>query len=335
MKKFIKVSLITSVIIMLAGIVIYVIGFAGGGQRDVNRMIENEELSYFGGHLKINPHFDESGFFEIGWFEDEKVPEAPEAPETPEAPGKPTVSEASAVMKGSKEAFLTAEGVEKMHIEVGGGELYLESGDVDSIQITTNCENEFKGYIQDDTLYIEGFDRKDDFLDWSDWDKNKNVVHIMIPRELHFQETALSLGAGIIEITDVTLGDTSVEIGAGEVICENTKSGQLSVELGAGAISMQNIEAGETDVEVAMGEAVLSGIFQKDMDLKCSMGNLEVEIYGQKESFNYSVEAAMGCVEIDGNSYEGLASEKNMNYDSDKTIYAETSMGSIEITFTK
>lgn len=322
MKKFAKVSLIISVIVMFLGIIIYVIGFVGGGQDDVNRMVENGELS-------------------VGFPFGDDVPEAPEAPDAPEAPAAPgTSSESgkavtSVAMEGTEEAALTADGIEKMVIEIGGGKLTVEAGDVENIQITTDCKDKFKGYIKNGTLYIEGFDLEGNYLKVTNWDKDRNTAHIIIPKELAFKETGISLGAGVIEITDITLGNTNAEVGAGELKCTNTKSENLNTELGAGAVYMENIVAGESEITIAMGDAVLSGIFNGDMDLECSMGNLDVEINGNENDFNYSVEAAMGSAEIAGKSYEGLAAEKEVDNGADKTINAEVSMGDIEISFTK
>lgn len=349
MKKFTKVSLITAVVIMFLGIIIYVIGFLGGGQNDVNRMVENGELSYFDGHFQINPYFKDGGFFSVGWWDDndshtfgfssgDDIPEAPKAPDAPEAPEKPSESEkvtTSAIMEGTDEAVLTADDLEELVIELGGGEFIIEAGDVDNIQITTDCKEKFKGYIENKTLYIEGFDVEGNYLKVTEWDDNRNSAHIVIPKELAFKTTEISLGAGRIEITDLTLGNTEAEVGAGELKCTNTKSNKLEAELGAGAVYMENIEAGESNITVAMGEAVLSGIFSGNMDLECSMGNLDVEIEGKEEEFNYSVEAALGTAEIAGESYEGLATERKVDNGADKTINAEVSMGDIEISFTK
>ncbi len=318
MRKFAKVSLIIAVVCMLTGIVIYIIGFAGGGQTEVNRMVKNGELSYF------EEYFD--------------APKAPKAPKAPNAPGKTEKSDVattSAVMEESGEASLASEEIVKLDIELGGGELYIETGDVEQIQITSNCDDEFESYVEDNTFYIKGFDLKDNFFDWINWEENKNSVHVIIPKEMVFTATDISLGAGIIEISNMNLGETDMEIGAGELKCNNTKSEQLTVELGAGAVYMEKIEAGETDISVAMGEAVLKGIINQDLDLQCSMGSIEAELDGTKEEFNYSVEAAMGSVEIDGDSYDGIAAEKKVDNGADKTIHAETSMGDIEIVFTK
>lgn len=339
MKKFAKVSLIVSVIVMFLGIIIYVIGFAGGGQKDVNRMVENGELTYFNGHLVVTPYFKDGGFLRVGWLDNDESyfgffsgDDEPEASNKSPNSGKATTS---VVMNGDEEAVLAIEEVEKLNIELGGGELYIEGGDVDYIQITTECKDEFKSYIKNDTLYIEGFDIDGNYLKLTDWDEDRNAAHIIIPRELVLMESNISLGAGSIEITDVTFGDTEIEVGAGELRCTNTKHENLKAELGAGALYMNNIETGESDITVAMGEAVLSGIFNGNMNLECSMGDLDVEIDGKEEEFNYSVEAAMGSATIAGESYEGLASEKKVDNGADKTINAEVSMGDMEVSFTR
>ncbi len=313
MKKFAKSSLIIAGSVMFLGIIIYVIGFVGGGQADVNRMVENGELTFFNGYFQVNPYFKEGGFLKVGWTDNNDF--------------NHTV--------GFDEAVLKADGLEELVIELGGGEFIIETGDVDNIRITTDCKEKFKGYIKNNTLYIEGFDIEGNYLKVTDWDDNRNSAHIVIPKELAFKTTEISLGAGRIEITDLTLGNTEAEVGAGELKCTNTKSGKLEAELGAGAVYMENIEAGESNITVAMGEAVLSGIFNGNMDLECSMGNLDVVIEGKEEEFNYSVEAALGTVELAGESYEGLATERTVDNGADKTINAEVSMGDIEISFTK
>ena len=317
MKKFVKVSLIAAVIIMFLGIIIYVVGFVGGGQDDVSEMVDNGELTFFIGDDAI------------------EAPEAPDAPEIPEKTSKSGKAATSAVMEGTDQALLSADGVEKLVVELGGGEFIIEAGDVDNIQITTDCKEKFQGYIKNDTLYIKGFDLEGNYLKVTDWDDNRNTAHIIIPKDFVFKETKIALGAGMIEISDLTLGDTEAEVGAGELRCTNTKSEKLSAELGAGAVYMENIKVGESDIAVAMGDAVLSGIFNGNMDLECSMGNLDVEIDGKEEDFNYSVEAALGSVEIAGESYEGLAAEKKVDNGADKTIDAEVSMGDIEVSFRK
>ena len=65
------------------------------------------------------------------------------------------------------------------------------------------------------------------------------------------------------------------------------------------------------------------------------MGSIDAKINGKREEFNYSVEAAMGTVNFDGDNYDGIASEKKVDNGADKTINAETAMGDIEISFIK
>lgn len=355
MKKFIKISLITSVIVLFLGIIVFIIGTIGGGNKDVKNMTENGELSFFDDHLRINPFFTGDGFLEVGWLDKDsssgnKVMEAPDAPDAPDAPEAPTVSGASAkpsksspskpaqtsaVMEGKGEVNILAEEVEKIEIALGAGQLYIETGDVENIQVITDCEDEFEVYVKNNTFYVEGFGWESNFLELTDWSEDRNVARIVIPSDLAFEETDMALGAGFLQFKNIILGETGMEVGAGEVDCQNTEFAHLSAEVGAGVIRMDNIKAGKTELVVAMGDAIVSGLFSDDIDIECSMGKTEVIVDGVAEDFDYMVEAAMGSVEIDGEKYDGLASEKKVDNGADKTISAEAAMGDIEISFTK
>lgn len=333
MKKFVKISLIVTIAIMLLGIVLFTIGYAFGGRKEIAQMEENGELSYLNNHVHLsvgwlNNHFglgftNEDGtdlVLGMGDLEDS---------DAPEAPGKPGKS-----FVGSTEASLKAEEVKKLDIELGGGELILKTGDVDMIQINAETEDDFECYVKDKTLYIKGFDLKKKVWDWTDWDnRGKNKVTIIVPKTLGFKDSEIECGAGNIEITDVTLGKTGISIGAGSMECNRVTMEKACVEVGAGAVYMKDIVADKTEVSVAMGEAVLSGDFLDDVDVECAMGSLDVNIKGKETDYNYDIEAAMGSVEVAGVSYDGLAAERNIDNHAGKTIHVEASMGDIKVSF--
>ena len=338
MKKFVKISLIVTITIMLLGIVLFIIGYAGGGRKEIAQMEENGELSYFNNHVRLNVGWVNNQFG-IGFTDGDKENWLmgfgnPEAPEAPDAPEVPEVSGSSSKFKGSTNTALSIEGIEKLDIELGGGELFLEAGDVEEIQIKAKTEDDFQCYVKNNTLYVKGFDLKKKVWDWNDWDnRRQNSVSVIIPKKLIFRETDIEFGAGNIEITDVTLGKTDVEVGAGTLKCDGVNMEEVSVEVGAGAVYMNEITADKTELSVAMGEAVLDGTFMGNMDLQCSMGNLEINVRGKETDYNYEIEAAMGSVEVAGESYNGLASERSVNNHADKTICVEASMGSITVSF--
>lgn len=318
MKKLVKVSFVIAVSIMLLGIIIYVIGFVGGGQNDVNSMVENGELSYY---------------FFTGWTDDNTA--IVDNAETKEQQADGQMPVEAVVMKGNEEAAVTAEGVEKMVLELGRGEIHIETGEVRHIQISTGCEEQLKVSVENHVLRIEGFETEGRFFHTDIGSDNRNGARIVIPKELAFERTEISAGAGRMELTGLSLGDTDAEVGVGELRCTDVKAEKLAVDVGAGAAYLENIEAKESDISVAMGEAVLSGSFNGNMALEVAMGSLMVTVNGKEEDFNYRVDAALGSAEIAGKNYESLASEKEIENGADKTIDAEVSMGNLEISFTE
>lgn len=307
MRKFAKYSLITAIIIMLIGIVIYIAGLAGGGRQDVLKMAADGRLHLFNSKL-------DSARFGIGWFHDE-ITGIDFDDEFP-------------VSAGDAEELLDAASINKIDVDLGGGQLFIGQGTEKGIQITSKKADDFQYYVKDHTLYMKGFKK------WKAIDADKNIVYVSLPENLEFKESEISLGAGRIEIKDSALGDTDIEVGAGEIEASGIRTRELQVEIGAGRAYLENIEiTGELNVNVAMGEAVLNGIFQDSIDLECAMGSIELEIDGNKEDYNYELEGALGNVELEGEDYASVLTERKINNNSNKTLKAECSMGNISIGF--
>ena len=63
------------------------------------------------------------------------------------------------------------------------------------------------------------------------------------------------------------------------------------------------------------------------------MADIDLKLDGAEDSFNYEVDVAMGNVEIDGKTYSGLATEKDIDNNAARDISAECAMGNITISF--
>lgn len=368
MKKFAKVCLMITLIIMFVGIALYLVGYAGGGRQDIAKMEEAGELDFSHGyfHFSISSLWNDGdfGFFYIGDDESLELPELVEVPEHPDAPDAPDVPDApdapdapkppltgennegseKSSYAGTMNMTLSAENVKNLDIELGGGELIVcplspEEGEKigkDKILIESESKDDYRCYVKDNTLYIRGFDLKKEFWNWiSGYNKGDNVLYIRIPESLAFAESEIELGAGTINITDVTLGDTDVEIGAGSAEFCRINTSVLSVEVGAGAAYVKQAVIEKAEFLVSAGEAVIDGEIKGDCNLECSMGSIEAKLKGKETDFNYDVEASMGSVSIGNSSYDGIASARNIDNGAKKAMSIETSMGDVTVTFSE
>lgn len=191
----------------------------------------------------------------------------------------------------------------------GDVEKYAVGSGVDSMDIKAGGCAFYCKASDDENFYVEAEDAgkfqcyiKDGTLyvktihttrEWKHHDDSEIVLYI--PEDYSFEAIDVNMGAGLLELTGVAAAEMNLEVGAGQIQAER--------------IQAQNIHA------------------------KCSMGAIELKLTGTAEEFNYMVEAAMGNITIDGESYSGLAQDKIIENHAGKNMNMECSMGDIQVIF--
>ncbi len=314
MKKAAKISLITAVIIMLAGIVLYVVGYALGGREQMVSMMENGEVRFFGKTVQLDFSLGDGDGIAFGIFSDTS--------------GNIASNEIMNYIYNTEET-------QKLDIQLDAGSVTVTEADVDTVQINVSGSGESKCYTKNGTLYVEGSGKDGMFL-FSFGENGVGNFDIIVPKGFSFTETDIEIGAGSVEVSDVDLGATNVHIDAGQLVCENTGTTTLDVSVDMGAVHMSNLRnENGTTVAVDMGDATLAGVFEKNIDLNCDMGSISLQVDGKENDYNYEVEADMGQVTIGSGSSAGMSASQTINNNADKTITADTDMGTILIQFTK
>lgn len=322
MRKAAKVILITGVICVLAGAALFLVGKAGGGVSAAREMALNGELSFGNenwvrNHIRQNYKMEyiyEDGDSQEYYDDDIDVADFDDEYE---------------IYSGNVSKKIDSSKINKVKMEVGGGEIYVSTGTADSVEIAAENAKEFQCYVKNNILYLKGFNG------WKNIKKGQNRISIVIPETVQIEETEISLGAGYMELNDGKFGKVEIELGAGEVDSNNIYAEKLNVYVGAGAAYFYNAEVGELDVNNSLGETVFEGKINGDADLECSMGSIEIVVEGNEEDFNYDLEAAAGSVEI-GKNTKGvnvLGAERSINNGADKNMSAECAMGNISVSF--
>lgn len=179
-----------------------------------------------------------------------------------------------------------------MDIEFGAGWIAIRYADVEHIEI--GFLEGFKPSIKvkNGTLVIEaktGIGIRDNELDTSQ-------MFIRIPRDMHFDE--------------------------------------ITMELGASQADIENLDVDKLVVEVGAGQASISRLIVDEMKLEVGVGQLDIAMYGNESDYNYHIECGVGEIQIGDTSYSGLASAHEV-YDADikKAIDVECGIGKVNIRF--
>lgn len=312
MKKFTKVCLVTSLILILIGGTICVIGAISGGFRLVNEMDRGEKIWDFLDRVAAAYDWDYSS--DRLKMDDIDMDEI-------------KINESAKDNGIYSDTGIHAEDVEKMEIAIGGAALYLKRSEDDNIGIRIEGSGKYRYHESGGVFYLEGDKRKVKI-------NSNEKVYLFIPQGKSFDKVEIEVGGGLMEIEELTADEVDMTAGAGMISSEQIKCRSLNVEAGAGMIKLQNVDAGKLDLDVGVGEAVIEGNVKEKIDAECGMGTIELILDNDEKAYDYELECAAGSIELGGKTYSALA-ETEIDNHADGKCTLECNMGSIRVDFRK
>lgn len=218
----------------------------------------------------------------------------------------------------------------RVDIEVGGCTFTTRNSGDDAFYIEVKNTDKFQAYVETDTLYVKSVTTA-----MFQKEQNKCKIIFYVPAAYQFEHVRMELGAGRMEVGDLHAGEASLEVGAGEIVVQETEADKLELSVGMGSIELDGMSVNRLDISVGMGGVTAKGSVSGDIKAECSMGSMEMTLEGSQNDFNYTLECAMGTIELGSDEYSGMAMSKSISNGAGKSITADCSMGSMTIRFTK
>ena len=212
------------------------------------------------------------------------------------------------IYEGDTEQTFSAAEIRDIEILAGACSIEVKDSEDEDFHIKVQKAGSYQGYIKGDTLHVRSV-RK------TTWGDTKCLIKLYVPADFTFEDVELSLGAGQIDWQSVL------------------RASEVEIELGAGDINLTDLTADKLKAEVGMGSLEVTGDIREKADASCAMGNIDLTLVGEENSFNYEVEVAAGNVIIGGKTYSGLAKEKDIDNNALRDISVECAMGNISISF--
>lgn len=289
MKKFIKITLVIALICIVAGLIISVAGSVSGGGTDVFEMARNGELNW---------SIDDLGFGE--WGKEERLYHLDDVE---------VFDDNVEILSGDIEKCQIdgTEAVTKLDITVGGGVLQVSDSGDDNFYLEAENAEKLQVYTEGNELKVKAIKTKEYQDDME--------IRLYVPGSVPFEDVSVELGAGQINIADITCKNLEAEVGAGELVVNNTEvTLDADFSVGAGHIQAQVSVLGNLEAE-------------------CSMGGAEFVLKGQETDFNYEIECAAGQVRVGSEAFQALATEKDIDNGASKNISLNCALGAIEVEF--
>ena len=198
---------------------------------------------------------------------------------------------------------------EELDLEVVRGNVTIVPGDVEKIQIACDGLDARQGRwigssMEEDRLelYISG------------GDEYVPELEITIPRDTRFQDVEVSMAAGNCTIAGLHADDLEVELAAGHLEIDRGEIRDLCFQCGAGSI-------------------LYTGRVEGDVNVGCAAGAVQLQLYGEENAFNYSLEGTGGSVKVGELSLDGLLLKKDIDNDAAKDIDLQCAAGNIQVDF--
>lgn len=311
MKKFVKVSSITALVLFVLGIILVAICTFGGGAKTLRQLAMEGRLN-LGGRFLFNWVEDWTDYSWEGHYdlEDSTI-----------FNGEYAVNDSTNVSFSADKSEVTA-----LSAELGGCDVYISTAADGKYYVSTTGSGKFQVYVKNGVLHVKGVKKS--------YQMGKCRVDIYIPEDVILNSAYLSMGAGQMDIEKLAATDTDIEVGAGALYVDNLQTKNLNVELGAGEMFVYEGKIGSMDLAVSAGNMEISAEVAGDIDAEVAMGYLEIFVNGSNEnSHNYNMECAAGSMTVGSLTHTGLAVERYIDNGAATTYNLECSMGELIVDF--
>ncbi len=206
-----------------------------------------------------------------------------------------------------------AEHIRKVDVELYGGEVEIISAEEAQIQFSVEEQAEKRGvYVYQEDGELKVRQRREEFKRFSG--EPYGLVQIKIPETMMLDKLECEMDTGVCMI-------------------ENISARSMDLSTDVGEIEVKGASAGELDASVEVGTLFYEGNVDMRLEGECGIGQLTFRLKGEETDFSYSIETGMGTVKIGQSQYDGIGVHVNESFNAGKQMELENGTGSIEVEF--
>lgn len=237
-----------------------------------------------------------------------------------------------------------AEGIQSINLDVEYGHVIIEEGDDFRADVYNVVEDGFEGYVDGETWYLKQSESFGDTINffgldlpfsfgWFGNDDYSPKIVITVPSDYIAKNLEIDLGTGEIEVDELNTENANFEIGAGSMEVRRLNvTEKINCEVGVGELIVKKLQANEADFECGAGSMRITGEVLGDLYADCGMGEIQLDLNGDEEDYNYDVSCGVGDIKLNGHHYSFSADDTIRNEDAIGTYKLNCSVGSLKVT---
>lgn len=313
MKKFTKIVLIITAVLVITGLGFIIAGsVTAGGAGTLKAQLRSGELN-FG-----NWHFEDGVYYKGGV----------------EIDVSDVVGDAMNLLpvgsESSKNEF--SEEIAALDIDVDLANITIKATDTADTKVTLEegYTKYFETKVKGNTLHVSYDVAGRNF-------KQGPKIVIELPKDVQLDSIHIDTDLGEVKLLKMKqpIGELEINSDLGNIHVEDCKvNGNCTMTAALGNIIIDDADFKEIDLRANMGNIEFFGTVEGDITAQADMGNVEVELDGKEKDYNIELSADMGDVKYKGQKQNGMGgSFTYYQEDAIGTIRLECNMGNVELEF--
>ena len=193
-----------------------------------------------------------------------------------------------------------------LRVDVPGGRLTIETGDVLRVEARNVTESGFDCRIENGALIV--VERQE--TSWADslsrlisLRKAEPEYHIWLPAELTLTRAELHMAAGTAQINGLRADVTQLQMAAGSVAVSGLRAQSALIEMAAGDLALTDLDTQVLSLQSAAGSVGVSGTVRQRCTVDLAAGSAALKLTGSAGDYAAQIEVVGGSISYDGHSY--------------------------------
>lgn len=240
----------------------------------------------------------------------------------------------------------TVEEVMSLDFDISLASVQIETGDNFHVSIRNMPEDAYKSYVQNGTWVIREDENSDNFVNLfglklpihsnmislSYKDDSYPKIIITIPEGFHADKIKLRMDAGTIYADKLSGDNVDIEVGAGSMhVKELIANNYADMECGVGELVVDDMKAGDVNLDCGFGSIRIDGSILGDCYAESGVGNIALNLEGNEEDYNYTIDCGIGNVILNESNYSFTANKTIRNKDAIGSFDLDCGIGQIEL----
>lgn len=223
------------------------------------------------------------------------------------------------------------EGVRNIDVRLKAATLILKTGSEGTWSATDFEPGSLSVRVDGDTLRVEEEDWRHSIDLGSNFPKPR--LEIVLPEGASIGKCRVSLGAGSVVASPLTVDELEMESGAGSIKGTEIVAGKATLKSGAGSVDLESCDFGETRMETGAGKIAYSGSVGDWLDVSTGAGAVDLKLSGSEDDYRIDYSRGLGSVRVGNESFSGVGDGSAGNRNADKKIRLSSGIGSVRVEF--